>query len=150
LWRISIWTDHPCLKFRKHLAKWANPPPEESQIYKKICFWKNNQFFWKMYVPINFLTLHKILKMVAQDLKGSLGTTIDNKIATVEFGHPSWHFRQLMNSLTEEINVLSGNKEVSVIVLWSLERGFCAGASLRSFWSVQSWKDNLFWFCQFD
>jgi methylglutaconyl-CoA hydratase len=38
----------------------------------------------------------------------------------MEFGHPSEQFsRQLLNSLTEEINVLSGNKEVSVIILRS-------------------------------
>jgi methylglutaconyl-CoA hydratase len=90
--------------------------------------------------------------MVAQDLKGSLGTTIDNKIATVEFGHPASNSfpSQLLNSLTEEINVLSGNKEVSVIVLRSLGKGaFCAGASFEELLAVSNQVEGTIFFSGF-
>jgi methylglutaconyl-CoA hydratase len=46
--------------------------------------------------------------MAAQSPNGSISTTIENKIA-IEFGHPSTSNsfpRQLLDSLTEVINVL--------------------------------------------
>jgi methylglutaconyl-CoA hydratase len=49
----------------------------------------------------------KTSKMAAQSPNGSISTTIENKIATIEFGHPKQQFpRQLLDSLTEVINVL--------------------------------------------
>jgi methylglutaconyl-CoA hydratase len=67
--------------------------------------------------------------MAAQSPNGSLSTTIENKIATIEFGHPTSNSfpRQLLDSLTEVINVLSGNKEVSVIILRSQGTGALCG-----------------------
>jgi methylglutaconyl-CoA hydratase len=51
---------------------------------------------------------------------GSL-TTINNTIATVQFSHPASNSfpRKLLDSLSEELNQLSGNADVSVIVLRS-------------------------------
>jgi methylglutaconyl-CoA hydratase len=51
---------------------------------------------------------------------GSLTTTINNTIATVQFSHPASNsFPKLLDSLSEELNQLSINTDVSVIVLRS-------------------------------
>jgi methylglutaconyl-CoA hydratase len=52
---------------------------------------------------------------------GSLTTTINNTIATVQFSHPASNSfqRKLLDSLSEELNQLSINADVSVIVLRS-------------------------------
>ncbi len=63
---------------------------------------------------------------------GSLYTKIENKIATVEFGHPASNsfVTELLDRLANEFNSLSGNGNVSVIILRSEgDRTFCAGAS---------------------
>jgi methylglutaconyl-CoA hydratase len=78
--------------------------------------------------------------MAAQNPNGSLSTTIENKIATVEFGHPASNSfpSQLLDSLTQELKVLSGNKKVSVIVLRSMGEGlFVRALLLMSFWRCQ-------------
>jgi len=70
--------------------------------------------------------------MVKQNSNGSLVTTIENKIATLEFGHPASNSfpSDLLDRLTKELNNLSQNTDVSVIVLKSGGSGaFCAGAS---------------------
>jgi methylglutaconyl-CoA hydratase len=90
--------------------------------------------------------------MATQDPNGSLSTTIENKIATVEFGHPSSNSfpRQLLNALTAEINVLSGNKEVSVIILRSVGKGaFCAGASFDELLAVSNQEQGTIFFSGF-
>ena len=52
---------------------------------------------------------------------GSLYTHIQNKIATVEFGHPASNSfpSELLARLTNELNLLSKNQEVSIIILKS-------------------------------
>jgi methylglutaconyl-CoA hydratase len=90
--------------------------------------------------------------MAAQDPNGSLSTTIEYKIATVEFGHSASNSfpRQLLNSLTEEINVLSFNKEVAVIVLRSVGTGaFCAGASFEELLAVSNQEEGTIFFSGF-
>lgn len=65
-------------------------------------------------------------------LQGSLYTNVQNKIATIEFGHPSSNSfpSELLQRLTEELNQLSQNSAVSVIILKSEgDKTFCAGAS---------------------
>ena len=77
--------------------------------------------------------------MVSQNPKGVLLKTIENKIATLEFGHPASNSfsSDLLNSLTNELQVLSANPAVSVIVLKSSGTGaFCAGASFDELLSV--------------
>ena len=59
---------------------------------------------------------------------GSLYTKIENKVATVEFGHPASNsfVSELLTRLTKEFDKLGENSEVSVIVLKSEgERAFC-------------------------
>lgn len=68
---------------------------------------------------------------MAQEI-GFLSTTIENKIATVTFGHPASNSfpSELLQKLTDELNSLSNNSDVSLIVLKSQGEGaFCAGAS---------------------
>ncbi len=63
---------------------------------------------------------------------GSLYTKIHNKIATIEFGHPASNSfpSELLERLTKELNSISNNDQVSVVVLKSEgDRAFCAGAS---------------------
>ena len=77
--------------------------------------------------------------MVSQNPNGLLLTTIENKIATLEFGHPASNSfpSDLLNRLTNELQVLSLNPAVSVVVLKSSGTGaFCAGASLDELLSL--------------
>ena len=77
--------------------------------------------------------------MVSENSIGSLFTTIENKIATVTFGHPSSNSfpRELLDRLTNEFAVLSSNLAVSVIVIQSEGSGaFCAGASFDELLAV--------------
>ena len=72
---------------------------------------------------------------------GELTTTIENKIATLEFGHPASNSfpSDLLNRLTNELNNLSDNLLVSVIVLKSSGSGaFCAGASFHELLAVSN------------
>ncbi|MGO4817397.1 enoyl-CoA hydratase/isomerase family protein [Flavobacterium sp. W22_SRS_FP1] len=90
--------------------------------------------------------------MAAQNPNGSLTTIIENKIATVEFGHPASNSfpRQLLDSLTSELNVLSANEDVSVIVLRSVGTGaFCAGASFDELLAVSNQEQGTIFFSGF-
>ena len=79
--------------------------------------------------------------MALQNQNGSIHTTIENKIATLEFGHPASNSfpSELLNRLTNELNSLSNNSAVSVIVLKSSGSGaFCAGASFDELLAVSN------------
>ncbi|MCM8569734.1 enoyl-CoA hydratase/isomerase family protein [Gramella jeungdoensis] len=65
---------------------------------------------------------------------GSLYTSIENKIATVEFGHPASNSfpSELLDRLEKEFRKLSDDENVNVILLKSEgEKAFCAGASFN-------------------
>ncbi|MBA0882691.1 enoyl-CoA hydratase/isomerase family protein [Flavobacterium undicola] len=90
--------------------------------------------------------------MDMQSSKGSLITTIENNIATVEFGHPASNSfpRSLLDLLTSEINTLSGNDTVNVIVLKSKgTAAFCAGASFDELLAVSNQEEGLEFFSGF-
>jgi methylglutaconyl-CoA hydratase len=79
--------------------------------------------------------------MTTQNPIGILLTTIENKIATLEFGHPASNSfpGDLLNRLTNELDNLSQNPEVSIIVLKSSGQGaFCAGASFDELLTVSN------------
>lgn len=83
---------------------------------------------------------------------GSLYTKIENKIATVEFGHPASNSfpSVLLERLTNEFDKLSINDEVSVIVLKSEgERAFCAGASFDELVAIDNLEDGKAFFSGF-
>jgi methylglutaconyl-CoA hydratase len=90
--------------------------------------------------------------MLTSDKNGTLLTTIENKIATVQFGHPASNSfpRVLLDRLTNELTYLSDNEEVSVIVLKSEGTGtFCAGASFDELLAVSTLEEGTRFFTGF-
>ncbi|WP_291870858.1 enoyl-CoA hydratase/isomerase family protein [Maribacter sp.] len=84
--------------------------------------------------------------------EGSLYTSINNKIATIEFGHPASNSftAALLKRLTKTLNELSTNEAVSVIVLKSEgERAFCAGASFNELTAVSNLSEGKVFFSGF-
>ncbi|MGB5377511.1 enoyl-CoA hydratase/isomerase family protein [Muriicola sp.] len=83
---------------------------------------------------------------------GSLYTNIQNKVATVEFGHPASNsfVSELLQRLTKTLDELSQNKEVSLVVLRSEGDGpFCAGASFNELMAVSSQEEGTVFFSGF-
>ncbi|WP_299436094.1 enoyl-CoA hydratase/isomerase family protein [uncultured Maribacter sp.] len=83
---------------------------------------------------------------------GSLYTSINNRIATIEFGHPASNSftAELLERLTKELNKLSVNSTVSVIVLKSEgEKAFCAGASFNELMEVSNLSEGKVFFSGF-
>lgn len=90
--------------------------------------------------------------MSLENQSGSLETTIQNTVATVQFGHPASNSfpRQLLDRLTTEINSLSRNEEVTVIVLKSEgTRAFCSGASFDELLAVTNEEQGTEFFSGF-
>ena len=83
---------------------------------------------------------------------GSLSTKIDQKIATVEFGHPASNSfpSELLERLTKEFYALSKNEAVAVIILKSVGNGpFCAGASFDELIAIQNLEEGARFFAGF-
>ncbi|HSD09014.1 enoyl-CoA hydratase/isomerase family protein [Flavobacterium sp.] len=90
--------------------------------------------------------------MLTPDKNGTLLTSIENKIATVQFGHPASNSfpRVLLDRLTNELSYLSDNEEVSVIILKSEGTGaFCAGASFDELLAVSTIEEGTRFFTGF-
>jgi len=90
--------------------------------------------------------------MLTADKNGTLLTVIENKIATVQFGHPASNSfpRVLLDRLTNELTYLSDNEEVSVIVLKSEGTStFCAGASFDELLAVSTFEEGTRFFTGF-
>ncbi|MEO9511160.1 MAG: enoyl-CoA hydratase/isomerase family protein [Flavobacteriaceae bacterium] len=90
--------------------------------------------------------------MSTDRINGSLYTKIENRIATVEFGHPASNsfVSELLKRLTNEFNKLSVNKDVSIIVLKSEgERAFCAGASFDELVAISTLEEGKAFFSGF-
>jgi methylglutaconyl-CoA hydratase len=90
--------------------------------------------------------------MTNQNHSGLLQTTIENKVATLEFGHPASNSfpSDLLNRLTNELHNLSLNPVVSVIVLQSSGTGaFCAGASFAELLAVSNLEEATKFFSGF-
>ena len=74
--------------------------------------------------------------------KGEIQTSIRNNIGTITFSHPASNSfpSELLDRLVQNINRLSADDEVSVIILQSEgDRAFCAGASFDELVAI----DNL-------
>ncbi len=83
---------------------------------------------------------------------GSLYTNIENKIATIEFGHPASNSfpSVLLERLRKEINKLSEMDEVNLIVLKSEgEKAFCAGASFNELIAIEKMQAGKVFFSGF-
>jgi methylglutaconyl-CoA hydratase len=89
--------------------------------------------------------------MEAKDL-GSVEYTINNQIATIEFGHPLSNSLpgKILGKLAETITELGNNNEVSVIIIKSLgEKAFCAGASFDELISIKDFETGKLFFSGF-
>ncbi|MGX1927916.1 enoyl-CoA hydratase/isomerase family protein [Flagellimonas sp. 2504JD4-2] len=83
---------------------------------------------------------------------GSLYTKIENRIAVVEFGHPASNsfVSELLARLTKELDKLSADENVSLIVLKSEgERAFCAGASFDELVAISNLEEGKAFFSGF-
>jgi len=83
---------------------------------------------------------------------GSLYTKIENQIATVEFGHTASNSftLELLNRLTSELDRLSDNEAVTLILLKSEgEKTFCAGASFDELMQVSNMEQGDIFFSGF-
>lgn len=90
--------------------------------------------------------------MTTNRLDGSLYTEINNRIATIEFGHPASNSfpTVLLDRLTQELNTISANDEVSVIVLKSEgDKTFCAGASFNELVAISNFEEGKAFFSGF-
>lgn len=90
--------------------------------------------------------------MTTNRLNGSLYTSINNHVATIEFGHPASNSfpSELLDRLTKSLNELSNNDNVHVIVLKSEgNRAFCAGASFDELVAISTLSEGKHFFSGF-
>ncbi|QNM84852.1 enoyl-CoA hydratase/isomerase family protein [Polaribacter pectinis] len=90
--------------------------------------------------------------MTTDRKNGSLYTNIQNKIATIEFGHPASNSfpGELLDRLTKELISVGNNGDVSVIILKSEgEKAFCAGASFDELVAISNLEDGKQFFSGF-
>ncbi len=90
--------------------------------------------------------------MTTNRTNGSLYTSIEQGIATIEFGHPASNSFPgvLLDRLTAALQELSANSEVSVIILKSEgARAFCAGASFDELMAVTTLEEGKQFFSGF-
>ena len=90
--------------------------------------------------------------MITSRHNGSLYTDIQNKIATIEFGHPASNSfpSELLDRLTKEFNKLSLNDEIALIILKSEgEKAFCAGASFDELIAITNLDEGKKFFAGF-
>ena len=83
---------------------------------------------------------------------GTIETIINGNIATLLFFHPSSNSfpSTLLQQLTDEINTLSKNDSVPIIILKSAGTGaFCAGASFDELLSVSNYEEGSRFFSGF-
>lgn len=83
---------------------------------------------------------------------GTIETIINGNIATLLFFHPSSNSfpSTLLQQLTDEINALSKNDSVSIIIFKSAGTGaFCAGASFDELLSVSNYEEGSRFFSGF-
>ncbi|WP_320816244.1 enoyl-CoA hydratase/isomerase family protein [Flavobacterium sp.] len=85
-------------------------------------------------------------------MDGVIKTSIDNNIATVSFFHPASNSfpSLLLDNLTQELNTLSVNNNINLIVLKSEGNGaFCAGASFDELLEVSNLDEGKLFFSGF-
>jgi methylglutaconyl-CoA hydratase len=82
---------------------------------------------------------------------GSLSITIENKIATLSFSHPASNSfpSDLLHKLTSQINQISNNTEVNVVILQSEGKTFCAGASFDELLFISNFETGKQFFSGF-
>lgn len=90
--------------------------------------------------------------MITTRENGSLYTRIENKIATIEFGHPASNSfpSELLERLQKEFQNLSDDESVNLIILKSEgEKAFCAGASFDELMEIENMQQGKLFFSGF-
>lgn len=90
--------------------------------------------------------------MPTENQAGLLLTSIENKIATLEFSHPASNSfpAELLRNLANEINSLSTHPDVLVLVIKSQGTAvFCAGASFDELMAITNQKEGEAFFAGF-
>jgi methylglutaconyl-CoA hydratase len=89
--------------------------------------------------------------MSAENSNGSIDVQIEDKIATITFSHPSSNSfpSHLLQKLTEEFQSLHFNNKVSIIILQSSGKTFCAGASFDELLSINDFETGKTFFSGF-
>ncbi|MEQ3662917.1 MAG: enoyl-CoA hydratase/isomerase family protein [Flavobacterium sp.] len=85
-------------------------------------------------------------------MDGIIKTSINNNIATVSFFHPASNSFPsiLLDNLSQELNVLSTDNSINLIVLKSEGNGaFCAGASFDELLAVGNFEEGKLFFSGF-
>ena len=85
-------------------------------------------------------------------MDGVIKTAIKHNIATVSFFHPASNSfpSLLLANLTQELNILSSNDEINLIILKSEGNGaFCAGASFDELLEVSNLEEGRLFFSGF-
>lgn len=83
---------------------------------------------------------------------GAITSTINNKIATLTFGHPLGNSfpSSLLQKFTTEINHLSEKNDVAIIILKSEGNGpFCGGASFQELLNIATLEEGKLFFSGF-
>lgn len=82
---------------------------------------------------------------------GSISISIENKIATITFSHPASNSFPsiLLQKLTDELNKISSNSEVNVVILQSEGNAFCAGASFDELLAINDFETGKKFFSGF-
>ena len=89
--------------------------------------------------------------MSAENSNGSIEILIENNIATITFSHPASNSfpSELLQKLTRNLNDLSNNKELNIIILQSEGKTFCAGASFDELLSITDFETGKQFFSGF-
>ena len=89
--------------------------------------------------------------MSAENSNGSIEVQIENNIATITFSHPASNSfpSELLQKLTDELQNLHHNNKVSVIILQSSGKTFCAGASFDELLSINDFETGKKFFSGF-
>ncbi|MCX6172927.1 MAG: enoyl-CoA hydratase/isomerase family protein [Flavobacterium sp.] len=82
---------------------------------------------------------------------GNIIVEIQNKIASVTFSHPASNSfpSNLLQRLTDELNALSCDNDVNVVILQSEGKTFCAGASFEELLSITDFETGKQFFSGF-
>jgi methylglutaconyl-CoA hydratase len=89
--------------------------------------------------------------MSAENSNGSIEILIENNIATITFSHPASNSfpSEMLQKLTSELNDLSNNKDVNIVILQSEGTTFCAGASFNELLTITDFETGKKFFSGF-
>lgn len=89
--------------------------------------------------------------MSDENSNGFIEIQIEDTIATITFSHPASNSfpSELLQKLTDELNKISTNSEVNVVILQSERTVFCAGASFDELLSITDFETGKKFFSGF-